>query len=184
MKITRLRVKLARPRMPRFHPMAKRLFIVLKEGGQKSLWIRQVATTSNIQIVAPSEANMVEKPSRPMAITFTTSIPTRTIHRVPCSRLAGVRRSSEKNSIQYSERYCSFRDTKPASLSFAMTMLHTGEDQLIVANADGSNESKLAARKGDAFFSTGGLSWSPDGKLIACPAGAYAGGFPPYGRHG
>ena len=28
----------------------------------------------------------------------------------------------------------------------------TGEDQLIVANADGSNESKLAARKGDAFF--------------------------------
>ena len=26
-------------------------------------------------------------------------------------------------------------------------------------------------------FSTSGLSWSPDGKLIACPAGAYAGGF-------
>ncbi|HWP54918.1 MAG TPA: hypothetical protein VN476_12350, partial [Pyrinomonadaceae bacterium] len=53
----------------------------------------------------------------------------------------------------------------------------TGKDHLIVTNANDSNERKLAVRKGDTFFSPGGLSWSPDGKLIACPAGAYAGGF-------
>src|SRR5258705_1188819 len=32
-------------------------------------------------------------------------------------------------------------------------------------------------RKGETFFPANGLGWSPDGKLIACPAGAYAGGF-------
>jgi len=39
----------------------------------------------------------------------------------------------------------------------------TGEDHLMIANADGSNEKKLAARKGDTFFPSSGLSWSPDG---------------------
>jgi len=53
----------------------------------------------------------------------------------------------------------------------------TGEDLLMVANADGSGERKLAMRKGETFFPANGLSWSPDGKLIACPAGAYEGGF-------
>jgi Tol biopolymer transport system component len=37
-------------------PDGKTVVYVLKEGAQKSLWIRQVATNSNIQIVAPSEA--------------------------------------------------------------------------------------------------------------------------------
>src|SRR6185295_11726926 len=53
----------------------------------------------------------------------------------------------------------------------------TGEDHLMIANADGSNERKLAVRKGDSFFPASGLSWSPDGKLLACPAGGYAGGY-------
>jgi Tol biopolymer transport system component len=53
----------------------------------------------------------------------------------------------------------------------------TGEDHLMIANVDGSNEKKLAIRKGDTFFPANGLSWSPDGKTLACPAGAYAGGF-------
>jgi TolB protein len=41
------------------------------------------------------------------------------------------------------------------------------ETLLMVANADGSDERKLAARKVPDMFS-GGLAWSPDGKLIAC----------------
>ncbi|MCI0339156.1 MAG: DPP IV N-terminal domain-containing protein, partial [Acidobacteria bacterium] len=40
----------------------------------------------------------------------------------------------------------------------------------------GSNERILATRKGPDFFGTGGAAWSPDGKIIACPAGTNTGG--------
>src|SRR5262249_13361987 len=53
----------------------------------------------------------------------------------------------------------------------------TGEDQLIVSNADGSGERKLAARRADTWFDKGGCGWSPDGKVIACSAGTYKGGL-------
>src|SRR5207302_92593 len=51
------------------------------------------------------------------------------------------------------------------------------ENQLIIANADGTDERKLAARKGDTWFHGGGCGWSPDGKMIACPGGSYIGGI-------
>jgi eukaryotic-like serine/threonine-protein kinase len=43
-----------------------------------------------------------------------------------------------------------------------------GETHLIVANADGSEEKKLATHKLTDYFALKGLAWSPDGKEIAC----------------
>ena len=38
---------------------------------------------------------------------------------------------------------------------------------MVVANADGTGEKRIATRKVAEGFSSGGPSWSPDGKLIA-----------------
>ena len=38
---------------------------------------------------------------------------------------------------------------------------------MVVANADGTGEKRIATRKVAEAFSSGGPSWSPDGKLIA-----------------
>jgi Tol biopolymer transport system component len=46
----------------------------------------------------------------------------------------------------------------------------TGERALIVANADGTSEHKIASRTGFGAFSFGGPAWSPDGKTVACGA--------------
>ena len=175
MKITRLTVN-GKTQNAAISPDGKTVVYVLREGGQKSLWIRQVATNSNIQIVAPSETNIGRETFSPDGNfvyyqAFDKDNPQGALFQVPA--FGGVPRKILSNVASVialspdGSRFAFIRNDNAA----------TGEDQLIVANADGSNESKLAARKGDAFFSSGGLSWSPDGKLIASPAGAYAGGF-------
>ena len=175
MKITRLTVN-GKTQNAAISPDGKTVVYVLKEGGQKSLWIRQVATNSNIQIVAPSEANIGRETFSPDGNYvyyqgYDKDNPQGALFQVPA--FGGVPRRILSNIT-------SVIALSPDGSRFAFIRndnVATGEDQLIVANADGSNESKLAARKGDAFFPSSGLSWSPDGKLIACPAGAYAGGF-------
>jgi serine/threonine protein kinase/Tol biopolymer transport system component len=175
MKMTRLTAN-GKTQNAAISPDGKTVVYVLKDGGQKSLWIRQVATNSNIQIVAPSETNIGRETFSPDGNyvyyqAFDKDNPQGALFQVPA--FGGVPRKILSNVASVialspdGSRLAFIRNDNVA----------TGEDQLIVANADGSNESKLAVRKGDAFFPTSGLSWSPDGKLIACPAGAYAGGF-------
>jgi serine/threonine protein kinase/Tol biopolymer transport system component len=52
-----------------------------------------------------------------------------------------------------------------------------GEYSLITAKADGSGEKVLARRDHTDVFSTTGLDWSPDGKMIAVLDGGYTNGF-------
>jgi eukaryotic-like serine/threonine-protein kinase len=174
-KMTRLTVN-GKTQDAAISPDGKTVVYVLLDGGKKSLWIRQVATSSNIQIVAPSEANIGRETFSPDGnyVYYQASDkdnPGGALFQVPA--FGGVPRKILSNIASVialspdGRRFAFIRNDNAA----------TGEDQLIVANADGSNESKLAARKGDAFFVSSGLSWSPDGKFIASPAGAYAGGF-------
>src|SRR4029450_7547559 len=52
-------------------------------------------------------------------------------------------------------------------LAFLRNDVPRGEIALVVANADGTGEKQVAVRKSPNNFSSGGPSWSPDGKLIA-----------------
>lgn len=175
MKITRLTVN-GKTENAAISPDGKTVVYVLREGGQRSLWIRQVAINSNVQIVPPAEVNIGRQ-------TFSLdgnyvyyqaedkNNPTGALFQVPV--LGGVPRKILTNiasPITFSpdgSRIAFIRNDNAA----------TGEDHLILANADGSNERKLTARKGTTFFPASGPSWSPDGKVIASSAGTYAGGF-------
>ncbi|HEX3143656.1 MAG TPA: protein kinase, partial [Pyrinomonadaceae bacterium] len=64
MKITRLTAN-GKTENAAISPDGKTVVYVLKEGAQKSLWIRQVATSSNVQIVPPSEANITRETFSP-----------------------------------------------------------------------------------------------------------------------
>lgn len=175
MKITRLTAN-GKTENAAISPDGKTVVYVLRDGAQRSLWIRQVATSSNIQIVAPAEMIIGRETFSPDGnyIYYQAKDkenPQGILLQVPA--LGGIPRrivSNIDSAITFSpdgSRIAFIRNDNSA----------TGEDHLMVANADGSNEKKLAMRKGDTFFPSSGLSWSPDGKLIACPGGAYAGGF-------
>ncbi|HWP55235.1 MAG TPA: protein kinase, partial [Pyrinomonadaceae bacterium] len=159
MKIVRLTVN-GKTENAAISPDGKTVVYVLKDGGQKSLWIRQVATNSNVQIVPPAPVNIGRETFSPDGTyvyyqAYDKDNPQGALFQV--AALGGVPRKILSN-------IASVITFSPDGNRIAFTRndnAATGEDQLIVANADGSNESKLAARKGDAFFSTGGLSWSP-----------------------
>lgn len=175
MKITRLTAN-GKTENAAISPDGKTVVYVVREGGQRSLWIRQVATSSNIQIVPPAEMSIGRETFSPDGnyIYYQAKDkenPQGILLQVPA--LGGVPRKVVSNidsPIAFSpdgSRFAFIRNDNAA----------TGEDHLMIANTDGTNEKKLAVRKGETFFPSSGLSWSPDGKLLACPAGAYAGGF-------
>lgn len=175
MKITRLTTN-GKTENAAISPDGKTVVYVLRDGGQRSLWIRQVAINSNVQIVPPAETNFGRQTFSPDGnyVYYQAqdkANPTGALFQVPV--LGGTPRkilANIQSAITFSpdgSRIAFLRNDNAA----------TGEDQLIVANADGTNERKLATRKGDRFFSYGGPGWSPDGKIIVSAAGAYAGGF-------
>ncbi|HEY6403311.1 MAG TPA: winged helix-turn-helix domain-containing protein, partial [Blastocatellia bacterium] len=147
---------------------------VVEEGDLQSLWIRQVAAASAAQVVAPSEVvftgvtfafdnNFIYYVARQRGESM--GEPSNKLHQVPL--LGGAPReitAGVDSPIAFSPngQYFAFVRNYPAQR----------ETALIVAGLDGSEERKLATRKRPEMLSMQGLSWSPDGRLIACAAGA------------
>jgi Tol biopolymer transport system component len=145
-------------------PDGKYVAHVKSDAGQQSLWLRQVSTTSDTQIVPPSQQNyygitfskdgdyiyyVLGEPNNPT---------TRALYQVPA--LGGPSRKVIENV------------TSPVSLSLDGTRLafmrgSQTQSALVVAKADGTGERQVAVRKLPNNFSFGGPSWSPDGKLLA-----------------
>src|SRR2546422_4134972 len=158
-------------------PDGKWVAHVKSDAGQQSLWLRQVATMSDTQIVPPSQQNYY-------GITFSKdgdyiyyalgerNNPAHTLYQVPV--LGGASRKVIEN-------VASPVSLSPDGARLAFTRLNApgGETALVVANADGTGERPVAVRKLPNNFSTGGPSWSPDGKRLASGGTNY---YPGAGR--
>jgi serine/threonine protein kinase len=134
-------------------------------GGQQSLWTKQISTNSNLQIVAPtSEPFFAVTFSPDGEYVFYVLFDDGTIYRVPKLGGASVKIASDTGSpISFSP------DGK--QIVFEKYDATANEYSLIIINSDGTNARKLAARGGHEWFSSG-ISWSADGKLIACATGS------------
>jgi eukaryotic-like serine/threonine-protein kinase len=151
-------------------------YSALDESGQSSLWIRHVATTSNVQIVPGAGPEVLFKLpvfSRDGNYVFYLKIEKNespVLYQVP------VLGGTSKKILEAVPAPISF---SPDGKSFTFFRRDTSarEDALMVANADGTGVQKLAARKHPDYFLGGfGAAWSPDGKTIACPIGGFSGG--------
>lgn len=158
-------------------PDGKWVVYVQKDGAKRSLWICQVATNSAIPIVPTADVRIGRETfSRDGNYIFyyitDADNPSGALYQAPT--IGGAPRkilSNIASPVTFSpngSRIAFIRNDEAA----------TGEDQLIVANADGTDERKLVGRKGDKWFHfPGGCDWSPDGTVIACPAGEYKDGM-------
>ncbi len=142
------------------------------ESGKDSLWLRQVLTGSLIKIVPDLSGKIGGTTFSPDGqfiyySMFDTNDPLGTLYRVtvlggsPAKVMAGV-----TSAITFSP------DGK--QLAFIRTAQPVSD--LMVANADGTGERKIATRRLPEYFPpAGGPAWSPDGKTIACGAGTLSG---------
>jgi serine/threonine protein kinase len=151
-------------------PDGKYVVFRTTESGRDSLWVRQVSTGSLVRIVSDLESKIGPTAfSKDGEFVYYSVFdnPLGTLFQVPV--LGGTPRRVMAGV------------TSPVTLSpdgkqLAFVRPSSSESSLIVANIDGTGERKIATRRLPAYFSfVGGPTWSPDGKTIACGAGAYSG---------
>ena len=173
MKITRLTSD-GKARSAAVSPDGRYVMYSLEESGKQSLWVRQVATNSIVQIIPSSDVSFA-------GLTF--SRDGNYIYYVMFQRSTGLSAVYQVPVLGGTARKILERVENPITLSpdndqFAFTRYYpsTGEFALMVAKTDGSEEKKLATHKADLWFA-GKPAWSPNGKVIACPLGSYEGGY-------
>ena len=155
-------------------PEGRYVAYVQQDSNGHSLWLRQIATGSNVQIV-PSAA------VRYVGLTFTpdgnyldyiegpqngTDQPD--LYRVP---VLGGQSSKLLENVRSAVTF----SPDGGRMAFVRYLSGKGETQLVLAGADGSDERVLARREMPKLFTVyGGTAWSPDGKVIAVGAGTFS----------
>jgi eukaryotic-like serine/threonine-protein kinase len=149
----------------RISPDGRYLAYVSNQRGLFSLWVRQIANPSAVQIVPPSS----------MAINDFTFTPDGTFIDYGVGTVQRdhdqefqipVLGGTPRLLIRESDTAVSF-SPDGSQLAYQRLDLETGEQQLLIAKADGSEERKLAGYSGSVVKSDYSVRWSPDGKRIA-----------------
>jgi Tol biopolymer transport system component len=159
-------------------PDGKYIVHSIRRDGKTSLWVRQVATTSNVEIVPPEVTEV-------LGTTFSNDgnyvyyvlrgqrNPDGSLFVVPV--LGGTPKKVLTNirtpiALSPDGRQCAFVRTNNENKA---------EERLVISNVNDSGERKLASRFGEEFFipNDDGPSWSSDGKHIATCIGTTKGGF-------
>lgn len=149
-------------------PDGKHVAYVAQDVGRESIWVKQVTTSNNEEIVPPAEkeifgATFSHESDYLYYVVRERNNTIGVLHRV------SVFGGAAASLIVDVDSPISFA---PDGKQFAFVRGSSGGKRaLMLANADGSGERTLALRTGQDACSFAGPAWLPDGKSIACSAG-------------
>jgi serine/threonine protein kinase len=143
-------------------PDGKYVVHAVTDAGKQSIWIKHLATNSNVQLVPPKSTDYPSMTFSKDGNYIYYGQGDGELYQTPV--LGGESRkilSGVFSPISFS----------PDGQQFVFVRnLTSNETALMIANSDGSGERQIASRKKPEFFSH--AAWSPDGKEIACVANA------------
>jgi len=142
-------------------PDANYILNVQREGGQQSLWLRNVPTKSNTQIVPPSDDRYYSVSFSPDGNSIYFIKDEKTEKDVYSLYRAPVLGGNPERIIHDISSDISFSPDR-THIVFIRKKRNEGEGDLIIANADGSGE-KLLSKQTTRLYDP---AWSPDGKTI------------------
>ncbi len=139
---------------------------VTEEGGRQSLWLRQVSVSSSVRLVPPADIEYRGLTFTPDGsfvryVAMNKSDRKSALYEVPA--LGGSARNLKENvsspiSIAHNKK----------QIAFVRQHAEQGEDDLVIADLDGTNEREIAIRKFPEHFSSGSApAWSPDNSALA-----------------
>jgi serine/threonine protein kinase len=143
-------------------PDANYILNVQREAGQQSLWLRNVPTKSNTQIVPPSDDQYRSLSFSPDGNSIYFTKDEKTEKNVYSLYRAPVLGGNPERIVHDIGSGISFSPDR-SHIVFLRFKRNEGEGDLIVANADGSGE-KLLSKQTTRLRAP---AWSPDGKSIA-----------------
>ena len=141
---------------------------VVSQDGKQSLWLRQVATASNVRIVEPApvrfdgvsfsrDGNYVYYVVYPPSVNFSV------VYQIP------VLGGTPRKIIEDVDTPLAFSpDGK--QFAFVRGSSRLGANTLLVASIDGSGERAVAVRKNPLSYPLSNVAWSPDGSTLALPS--------------
>src|SRR5262245_2972592 len=167
-KLTRLTTT-GKASLAAISPDGKYVVHVVSDGNQ-SLWMRQVATTSNVQIVPPAEVRYDGLAFAPDGnyVYFSTYPAGRGGSNIASLYQVPVLGGTPRRILEDIDSPVTFSpDGK--RLAYLRGFQTAGESAVMMANVDGSGVTRLAARKTPDSYPLSAAAWSPDGKVIAVP---------------
>ena len=150
-------------------PDSKYLLSVVEDNGKESVWLRNVPTNSDTQVIPPADEfyqSLIFSPDG-NSIYFRKAMDRLhtgfSLYRAPV--LGGTPQVVVRNidtDITFSpdaKRIAYMRGNSP----------ETGKDQFLTANADGTDETVVTVETMINGAAAPAITWSPDGKMVAAP---------------
>jgi serine/threonine protein kinase len=149
-------------------PDGRFLAYIRTEGEERSIWLKQIQTNSNIPIIKPGELdgfnNLVFSPDGNF-VHFSAEAKEEqapSVYRISILGGAPTKVISNGFALEFSS------DGK--QISYLRFDFKANESSVLIADSDGRNERKLAGRSGKQYFE-GPAAWSADGRFLAAVIG-------------